>query len=250
MSIQAKINYLYHDGFIVETENHKLIFDYYIDTPKNETRCLESGVICEEDLKTDKKIYVFSSHHHHDHFNPQILNWDKVNSNINYILSSDIDLTEYKRNYALVYENKEIKKDDIYIKCFGSTDIGVSFYVKVDGLSLFHAGDLNWWHWESDTMEDQLSMELSFKRQVRNLADLGNLDIAFFPTDFRLEKYYHMGAEYFINKVNPKLFVPMHYWEKTFITTEFKEKFNSNPKNIPCNIVEIKDRGQTILFSK
>src|SRR3712207_7212487 len=49
-----------------------------------------------------------------------------------------------------------------------------------------------------------------------------------------------MGAEYFINKVNPKLFVPMHYWEKTFITTEFKEKFNSNPKNIPCNIVEIK----------
>ena len=31
-----------------------------------------------------------------------------------------------------------------------STDEGVAFVVWAEGHSIYHAGDLNWWHWEGE----------------------------------------------------------------------------------------------------
>ena len=60
-------------------------------------------------------------------------------------------------------ESEEKLFKDVYVKAYGSTDIGISFLVKVDGLTIFHAGDLNWWHWKEDSLEEQLVAESSFK---------------------------------------------------------------------------------------
>lgn len=37
--------------------------------------------------------------------------------------------------------------DDLDIMTLRSTDAGVAFYVASNGVSLFHAGDLNDWEW-------------------------------------------------------------------------------------------------------
>ena len=49
-----KVTYIQHSGFMVELEECVLVFDYY------------KGLL--PSVSKDKKLYVFSSHHHHDHF--------------------------------------------------------------------------------------------------------------------------------------------------------------------------------------
>ena len=54
-----KITYIGHSGFSVELESHILLFDYY------------EGTMPEFDPA--KKLLVFASHSHPDHFNREIL---------------------------------------------------------------------------------------------------------------------------------------------------------------------------------
>ena len=53
-----KITYIGHSGFFVEMEDACFLFDYY------------KGTIPETD--GNKKMYVFVSHRHHDHYNEEI----------------------------------------------------------------------------------------------------------------------------------------------------------------------------------
>ena len=50
------LTYIFHSGFVLETEQSILIFDYWLDL---------NGVV-PPFLKKDKPIYVFSSHFHED----------------------------------------------------------------------------------------------------------------------------------------------------------------------------------------
>jgi L-ascorbate metabolism protein UlaG (beta-lactamase superfamily) len=238
-----RIHYLYHSGFAVETPNHFLIFDYFNDVPEGTERSISNGVISEHDIITKKDVLVFSSHGHYDHFNPVIFNWEKYNPNIQYILSSDIELTTIKSKYHSMALYKSIKLDNITIKTFGSTDIGVSFLVNVDGISIFHAGDLNWWHWKDDTNEERKAAEENFKYEIEKILNQ-QVDIAFFPVDPRLEEFYYIGAEYFIQKVKPEILVPMHFGDNLDITNTFSKKV----KDLSTVIVEISRRGQEILI--
>ena len=62
---KAKIHYLYHSGFIVETDSNIFIFDYFNDECIGQ-RTLNNGVIPDETFETDKSVYVFASHAHLD----------------------------------------------------------------------------------------------------------------------------------------------------------------------------------------
>ncbi|MDD2446241.1 MAG: MBL fold metallo-hydrolase, partial [Tissierellia bacterium] len=147
-----KIEYIYHSGFSLETENYFLVFDYY------------RGDI---ELK-DKPTYVFCTHDHPDHFNPEIFNWAKGKSNILYILSSDIENTPpVKATFIDPYE--EFIINDLHIKTFGSTDKGVSFLIQVDKKNIFFAGDLNWWHWKDNTDAEKYQEEKDFKAEINKI---------------------------------------------------------------------------------
>ena len=134
--IQAKIYYIYHSGFAIKTKNHFLIFDYYKEPTESKQ---SSSVLSLENIKDMKNVIVFSSHSHEDHFNPSIFNWENFNSDIQYILSNDIKADKDKSNYSFIGEGEEKLYKDVYVKAYGSTDIGISFLVKVDGLTIFHA---------------------------------------------------------------------------------------------------------------
>jgi L-ascorbate metabolism protein UlaG (beta-lactamase superfamily) len=243
--IGAKIYYIYHSGFAIETENHFLVFDYYKEPNISKENLLLPLLISSENIKKKKKVFVFCTHSHGDHFNPVILDWEKYNTDIKYILSADINIDTKESNYIFMEEGDDKEINNLHIKAYGSTDIGISFLVEVDNLRIFHAGDLNWWHWKEDSLEEQQLAEANFKIQIEKLKKEGTIDIAFFPVDPRLEEFYYAGGQYFGEQLHPGVIIPMHFADNPSITKEFLEKM----EKINIKSVEIKCAPQEINLS-
>ncbi|QUH19514.1 MBL fold metallo-hydrolase [Alkaliphilus sp. B6464] len=244
-NINCNIVHLGHSSFLVETKNNILIFDYFNDIPVLPERSIKNGVLSLEDFKTDKDIFVFVTHSHSDHYNPVIFQWENANPNIKYVLGSDVkeEVEEDRFYYMNPYETLQIK--DVNIKTYGSTDKGVSFLVDVDSLDIFHAGDLNWWHWKEFTEQELKREEEDFKREVDNIIG-NNIDVAFIPVDPRLEEFYHLAGVYFAEKVKPKFLVPMHFRDNFYVCKDFVEQL----KDSSVKVVELTHVGQRIGFSK
>lgn len=236
-----KINYLYNSSFKIETKDHVFIFDYYSDSVVNGMKGSANGTIGIEDIKTEKDILVFCSHSHGDHFSKVIFDWAKINPSIKYILSSDIKVEVSGTDISKISAYDKLQVNDVNIKAYGSTDIGISFLIKVDGLTIFHAGDLNWWHWFDESDEDNIKMEKSFKKEIAMLKG-EKIDIAFFPVDSRLKDSYSLGPDYFIDKISPKVFIPMHFRENFLITRKFADK----NRGISTKVLEITYRGEEL----
>lgn len=247
MSIrQARIWYLHHSGFLVETGNYYFVFDYSQDEPTGSDRSLDNGVISLRQLDDRKSIFVFVSHAHADHFNRVVFKWQEERSDIMYILSDDVRLDSKRSNYYFLPPYRELVLDDVKIRTFGSTDVGVSFLVEADGISVFHAGDLNCWYWYYESTEDELIQDKqSFEKEMTRIKGQ-KVDIAFFPVDPRLKEYFHMGGEYFIKNIKPKLFVPMHFWDQYRITQEFADKM----RGLQVKIATLSHRGQQIIYKE
>lgn len=222
------ITYIYHSCYVVENEKYILIFDFYkIPWLKNNSFQMT------EFIDRKKTILVFASHGHGDHYSKEILSWDDGNRDIHYILSDDINLSNNKNNYSLVKEGDSLNVSGIDITAFGSSDLGVSFLVNLDGTHIFHAGDLNWWKWSGEPLIDQEYAENLFKKIINDIKINVNknnqkIDIAFFPVDPRLEENKFIGGLYFIENFAPKYFFPMHFWDKPEITKEFSKITNNS----------------------
>ena len=199
-----KIWYLYHSGFAVQTAGHFLIFDYWRNTPKGEG--LDCGVVDPVALK-DRNVIVFASHSHPDHFNRKILDWKQDIPELRFILSDDIRPID---GAIMVGPGKELGFPDLTVQTLASNDAGVAFIVDVDGLRIFHAGDLNWWHWEGEPDEDNEGMATSYKSQIDLLAGK-RVDLAFVPVDPRLEKQYAWAIDYLMRTADIASVVPMHF---------------------------------------
>ncbi len=232
---RLKITYLFHSGFAVETANSYLIFDYY------QPPVLEKGIVTGAMLKDKPRVYVFSSHSHKDHFDRAILEWAKANPTITYIFSSDIKKNLGNCNCQRLAPYAEWSDDTVQVKTFGSTDIGVSFLVTVDGIHLFHAGDLNRWHWKEDTEADRALADQAFFAEVQKIEG-HPIDVAFFPVDRRLEEYYAHGAEYFAERLRPKLLIPMHFG----VDFEATKAFAARAKQLGIATVAITHQEQEI----
>ena len=58
--------------------------------------------------------------------------------------------------------------------------MGIAFLVRCDGITLFHAGDLNWWHWEGEPDGENREMGAL---QAADQAGGRKIDLAFIPVD-------------------------------------------------------------------
>ena len=233
-----KLTYIYHSCFVIESEQITLIFDYYKDTEQN--------YVQQHINEFPGKLYVFSSHSHRDHFNPEILNWREKRPDIQYILSKDIaeKHVNYGNNVCFLDKFETYCDNLLSVKAFGSTDIGVSFLVEIGEKRIFHAGDLNNWHWKEESTEDEAQ-----KAEAFYLSELGSipnevhyLDVLMYPIDPRLGKEYTRGAEQFLEKIKVDLFVPMHFWN------HHKDANAFAPKAIlkGCRFFEIQKEGDLI----
>ena len=218
-----KLTYIYQSGFALEWDGFSILTDYCRDS-SGETG---GGYVHGHLLKRPGTLYILVSHSHTDHFNPEIFNWQKEKNNIVYILSKDIaGVHSHLPEGAIILDKLQCWEDSrIKVQAFGSTDIGISFLVETGGKKIFHAGDLNNWHWEEEsTPEEVKGYETNYLDELELLAQTAtHLDIAMFPVDPRLGKDYARGARQFIDRIKTDWFIPMHFWEKYDKAAAFKE---------------------------
>ena len=170
-----KVTFIEHSGFMVEMEQNVLLFDYY------------QGEIPSFD--GSKTLYVFASHSHADHYDPAIWKLKEQYKDIHYILSDDIKDNE-DAVVMKAHEKKEVA--GIEIETLRSNDMGVAFLVKVEGKTIYHAGDLNWWHWNGEPEEDNEYYKKTFQDEMKYLEGK-KIDLAFMLLDPRQEDKYCWG---------------------------------------------------------
>lgn len=208
-----RLVYIYHSGFAIEGDGFSILFDFYRDALLADG----SHYVHDHLLKREGPLYVFASHFHPDHFNPEILTWKEEKPDTIYLLSRDI----LKRRRAKESDARFLRVGDIYqddllwVKAFGSTDVGVSFLLRLEGKTIFHAGDLNNWHWtDESTPEEVKDAERRYLKEVSRLREeTDKLDLAMFPVDPRLGSDFDRGARQLVDRLRIAIFVPMHYWE-------------------------------------
>jgi len=244
------ITYIGHSGFLMEWDSCYWLFDYY------------KGELPE--LKEDKKLYVFVSHNHRDHFNPVIFQLYESHHDITYILSSDVKLKhkefpeigitkekidEMMNKIIFVkpstrYELNDNEGNRIILQTLKSTDCGVAFLLSYNGKSTYHAGDLNLWLWEGDSKQESNNMTANFQREMEHLKEM-EIDFAFVPLDPRQEKFYDQGMEYLLHTAKIKYVFPMHFWGKAEIIQQFKQSRTTDPYT---TIIDIDKEGQRWTF--
>ncbi len=241
------LHYIYHSGFAIETDDVTVIIDYYKDSSSENPH---AGIVHNKLLRKPGEFYVLSSHFHPDHFNRDILSWKTEYPNIHYIFSKDILRHRRASKEEAVFINKgEVYQDaNIRIEAFGSTDSGISFLIDLQGIRLFHAGDLNNWHWdEESTPEEVRKAENDFLTELKYLKQATpQIDVAMFPVDSRLGKNYIRGAEQFIDAIATGTFVPMHFSEDY----EGGNRFRIVAENKGCRFISITHRGESFDITK
>lgn len=202
-----KLTYLFHSGFLLEADGFSVVFDYY--------RAGES--IIDGLLHRDQPLYVLVSHEHRDHYNPEILAWRQVNRNIRYLFPREM---AGRKELAHLTQATFLSRGETYadervrVTAFGSTDLGASYEVEAEGRTIFHAGDLNNWHWCDESTEAEVhEAEAAYRAELDYMAcRVARFDVAMFPVDARLGSDYMRGARQFVERFEVGLFVPIHFY--------------------------------------
>ena len=213
------LNYLvthyYHSGFSVACEDSILIFDYWLGEGEE---LAEEYRLTPAELERYRHVFVFISHDHPDHLDPVVFTW-KDHPGIQYIVSSDMPVGTRGRRMA---PGDTLRfSDEVEVTAFDSTDLGVSFLVSFKGLQVFHAGDLNFWHWRDEsTMKEIEEADTEFRRAIEPICG-HSIDLAFFPLDPRQGTMFEAGANFFILSVKPRILIPMHYFHRAEVAMEY-----------------------------
>lgn len=191
--MQVKVEFIHHSGYVVETTDSVLIFD------------VVDGFLPRKYLDANKNVVFFVSHSHSGHYNPGVFNYRKQ-----VVVSDDVSIP-IGQKAIVVKPNDSLIVSGLRIKVFGSTEQGVSFYAQTKDIAVFHAGDLNYWHWKHETSDDEVELaRLMFLNIIEDIQG-ESVNIALFPVDPRMGKGYDEGARIFVERIKPTWFFPMHY---------------------------------------
>lgn len=219
----ATLTYIHHDCFLLETPECGIVFDFWKEP--------EAGDLLRrlKRISAGRPVYVFVSHHHKDHFTPEIFEWAAEIPSIHYIVSNDVRKL-YKRYFSadsryvgprrvepemvtVAREGDILQFPGADFHIFGSTDIGNSVVVVSGRKRYFHAGDLNAWIWKDESTEQEIAEALAaFRKKVTPIAEqFPRIDVAMFPVDSRIGSDWWEGAREFVRMVDVGIFVPMHF---------------------------------------
>lgn len=219
---RVTVTYLNHSGFLLEWERCYWLFDYY----RGEIPRLDPG----------KRLFVFCSHSHSDHFNPQIFGLADEYPGTVYLFSNQLR-REYRKQsrragklpeVAFLYSGTDTEVPDgfgavIRVHTLHSTDCGCAFYLEYQGKTVYHAGDLHWWLWSGEAEAFNRKMTADYKKEMEYLADR-RIDLAFTPLDPRQEADYACGMNYFLANAQVKHVFPMHFWNDFSVIDRYLEE--------------------------
>lgn len=222
------LTYVWHDCFVYEDKTNIIVFDFWKDTlsENNDTP------IFIKNADKNKHLYVLVSHHHKDHFVKKIFEWEKLFRNVSYIISKDVErsvkylfntksvfkgIKPSPENVIVLSKGETFENDNFKVSAFGSTDIGNSYVIVVNNITLFHAGDLNAWIWKDESTNEEIQKALKdYEDILEEIYKKYKLfDLAMFPVDARMGRDYYEGARIFVSKFDIGHFFPMHFclWE-------------------------------------
>ena len=221
-----------HSAFLVEWDKFYTLFDYVYEP--DYTGTLPA-------LDPEKPLLVFSSHSHEDHFDAKVFGLLEQYPLTRFFVSRDTRLTERRRKWLNISDEAfarttvlrpdsllltEAGGEELSIRAIKSTDIGNAYLLRSEGKLVYHGGDLNWWHWESEGTAYCNNMAEMYKLAVEKLAaavrdeatDNGlspALTAAMAPLDPRLgEEGEGLGLSWLMKNVDVLHAFPMHLWKK------------------------------------
>ena len=217
-----RITYIKHSGFLAEWEDAACLFDW----AEGERPALDA----------DKRLFVFVSHVHADHFSPSVFQSFPEIRHKTFILSDDIPRDASRESGLTVLrmgpDQRRVLNGGaagaISVSTLGSTDCGVAFVVSYAGKTIYHAGDLHWWAWPDDTPAEERAMKNEFFAQIAKLKGLP-LDAAFLPLDPRLGGNFWMGFDALMRTAHVQRAFPMHMWDRYEYTDTLRGMSVSEP---------------------
>lgn len=226
-----KLTYIGHSGFLAELEHMELLFDYYEgEIPK---------------MTAGKPLFVFASHRHSDHFNPDIFQLTAQKPDVFFILSDDIWSSRVpqplQKQTVRLKPGTVWEHDSLRVQTLKSTDEGVAFLIHAENHTLYHAGDLNDWRWAGKPEEQNRQMDERYRRFLEPLRGM-HIDAAMVPLDPRQEDDYALGLDYFLELTDPRKVYPMHCWEDYAIIDRWFSDHPDHPKR--DRIVRISARSE------
>lgn len=225
------VEYLGGSGFLVSIGETGMLFD--ASEHGADARRMPDGDV----LSAFDKLYVFISHAHDDHFSSTV--YDLCGEQAIYVLGYDVP--QPNRGIRM---NAGDEQDfgPVHVRAFGSTDEGVSFLVEYAGIRIFHAGDLNLWHWRDESSITEIeAAEKAFYDCVEPIPQSA-IDVAFFPVDPRQGSMYDAGAGYFVMTVKPRIFIPMHFQGRADVAL----RFAATAQTQHTKIVTLQEAGEHI----
>lgn len=242
------VTFVHHSCFTIETETKMFIFDYF---PKMD---LHGYVFTGKEpvLPKDKRVYVFASHSHQDHFSLEVLRWAEQTENIQYIFSKDIRLgnnylvrngidPKVKQKITFVKPCASYRVDDLEITTLRSTDAGVAYLVKADGETFYHAGDLNQWKWDGVGELINGKESRAYHHEIKKLSDI-HIDVAFVVLDTRLKQNATLGLDYFMQNIEADVVFPMHMWQDYSYVPRYKRKISNGA--FAARLVEVQGENE------
>ena len=242
-----KLTFLAHSGFMIDDGTRCYVFDYYQDPADVVKKAEAEG----------RTLWFFVTHDHGDHFAPDIgrfaaeryfIHKDVPTDSFTHVMAvaeantgGTEQLSEVVGNgrVTLMEVGDTVTVEGIEIRMFGSTDAGGSFAVRLPEGNIFHAGDLNWWHWVGDTRENNREARANTEREFAKLKG-ESFDVVFFPVDARLEEAREWGVLSFLEVVKAeKLLVSMHHFGEAWAPSPyFKACHEALPLWIPSQCGE------------
>ncbi|WP_051261765.1 MBL fold metallo-hydrolase [Desulfovibrio inopinatus] len=201
---------IHHNCFIVNINNTSLLFDY----PQSDF--LPSG--CHEILSqqlSGRRCIAFASHSHRDHFCPNLSTVLSSTNHATWIVSDDIaDMyPEALPEHVIVMEPQQTYHGrDFDVTTLESNDLGVAFCITINGIRIYHGGDLAKWRWPKAPPNVDRAVRLGWNKALANIADFAP-HIAFSNADTRVADF--SGALDVIRIIQPDIFVPMHVFGNT-----------------------------------
>ncbi len=193
---EATVWFLGHMGWAVRTAHHLLIFDVDGRNVPPDEPSLANGSIDPREI-AGVATTVFITHGHDDHYAPGVFEWKKTVKDITYVAGFE---PEGKEGYVLMGPRETKTLGGLEITTIKAVDEGVGFFVKVDGVTLFHSGD----HLEVPGRDD-------FKPEIDFLAGRGlAADLLFMPVSMPHFPGMNEGVHYAMKRLSAREMFPGH----------------------------------------
>ncbi|MCF7920438.1 MAG: ankyrin repeat domain-containing protein [Candidatus Cloacimonetes bacterium] len=235
---QCQIYYTGHSGWVLETENRILIFDYWENMPPNDQSSLKNGYLTRAYLENNKPVSFFVSHIHEDHYDPVIFNFADLD-NVTYYFGFNPNREE---EITLLTPREPLLNEGLNIYPIYSNDSGVGFLVETDGLVVFHAGD------HANRLRD---LSGDYLPEIEYLVSLNKpVDLAFMPIrgcNFGDDEAVRIGVYTTIDLLQPQYFIPMHSGTRESHLADFNRALTEAGYNLKK--FAALDKGDRFLYS-